>query len=68
MRLALKPQVQGEGMKVAMKNLVWDDDKVDLGALAAGFDFGINEECYAYNECGVSASADITRFQAPSRT
>lgn len=42
-------------MKVGMKNLVFDEDKENLGALAAGFDFGINEECYEYNECNVRA-------------
>lgn len=48
-------QVQGEGMKVGMKNLSWDDDD-QLPGLAANFDFGINEQCSQYNECNVSAA------------
>lgn len=41
-------------MLVGMKNLVWDDETTeDLAELAQSFDFGINEECYQYDECGV---------------
>eukprot|EP00903_Cladosiphon_okamuranus_P017306 g15946.t1 len=44
--------VQTEGMRVGMKNLVWDDD-AELPDLAAKFDFGVNEQCSQYDECNL---------------
>lgn len=39
------------GLRVALKN-----DVEQVRALAPYFDFAINEECYAYNECGAYAA------------
>lgn len=52
-------------MKVGMKNLVWSEDAANLGTLASNFDFAINEECYDYEECGVSACVCSDRFHSP---
>lgn len=44
-------------MLVGMKNLAWDDETTDdLAMLAQSFDFGINESCYNYSECGLPRS------------
>ncbi len=47
---AIAALAHGRGMSVALKN-----DVAQIAALEPAFDFAVNEECFAYRECGTYA-------------
>ncbi|CAM9966902.1 unnamed protein product [Ectocarpus sp. 4 AP-2014] len=59
--------VKSQGMKVAMKNLIWETTEVNLKEHAQNYDFAIVEECAQYNECGLAEEWNMGDDVSPKK-